>query len=149
VGAVRWSYQGEWVPHPVAGLTTTLPVGVVAADGAREVARVRWGFPVGTGRPVGNCRDDLLEESPMWAKLFGQSHGLFVASGIYEMAKHADGTKRSGWFRRAEGNPIVMPGLIAERSVKYGDDPRVKRPCGGIITTEPSPFCAGFHVRQV
>ncbi len=148
-GAVRWAYEGEWIPHPVVRLTTTLPVAVVADDGAREVARVRWGFPVGGGRPVGNCRDDRLQDSRMWAAMFGKQHGLFVATGIYEMTKDADGTKRSWWFRRADGQPIVMPGLVSRKKVQVGDEPPVERLCGGIVTTEPSPFFGGFHNRQV
>ncbi len=148
-GAVRWAYDGEWIPHPVVRLTTTLPVAVTADDGQREVARVRWGFPIGGGRPVGNCRDDRLLESRMWASMFGKQHCMFVSTGIYEMTKDAGGTKRSWWFRRTDGKPIIMPGLVATKSIQYGDDPPVERLCGGIITTEPSPFFAGFHKRQV
>ncbi len=147
-GAIRWAYEGEWVPHPVVRLTTTLPVAVTADDGARQIVRARWGFPVGGGRPVGNCRDDRLTESRMWASMYGKSHCLFVATGIYEMTKDAAGNKHSWWFRRSDGHPIVMPGLVSERSVRYGDEPPVKRLCGGIITTEPSPFFGAFHNRQ-
>lgn len=148
-GAVRWAYEGEWVPHPVVRLTTTLPVAVNGEDGVREIVRARWGFPVGPGRPVGNCRDDRLTESRMWASMYGKSHCLFVATGIYEMTTDAAGKKHSWWFRRSDGHPIVMPGLVSERSVQVGDGAPVKRLCGGIITTEPSPFFGAFHNRQV
>lgn len=149
LGAVRWAYEGEWVPHPVVRLTTTLPVAVTAEDGLREVTRARWGFPVGGGRPIGNCRDDKLTESRMWSSMFGTSHCMFASTGIYEMTKDAAGRKHSWWFRRTDGHPIVMPGLVAERKVQYGDEEPLKRLCAGIITTEPSPFFAAFHNRQV
>lgn len=142
-GAIRWAYEGEWVPHPVVRLTTTLPVAITADDGAREVQRVRWGFPVGP-RPVGNARDDKLEQSPLWSKMLGTGHALFVATGIYEMIRGADGHKRSYWFRRRDGQPIVMPGLVAPRNA--GGEERL---CGAIITTMPNAFFSRYHARQV
>lgn len=142
LGAVRWSYEGEWVPHPVVRLTTTLPVAVTADDGAREVVRARWGFQVGP-RPVGNARDDKLEASPMWSKMLGDGHCLVASTGIYEMADLGEG-KQAYWFRRRDGTPIVMPGLCQVRSVK-GEE----RLCAAIVTTEPEPFFRRFHNRQV
>lgn len=142
-GSIRWAYDGEWIPHPVVRLTTTLPVAVTAADGEREVQRVRWGFPVGP-RPVGNARDDKLQTSPLWSPMLGTGHALFVTTGIYEMVKDASGTKRSYWFRRRDGQPIVMPGLVAERTVK-GES----RLCGAIVTTEPNALFKRYHPRQV
>lgn len=148
LGAVRWAYDGEWVPHPVVRLTTTLPVAVTAADGVREVVRARWGFPVGAGRPVGNCRDDRLHESRMWASMYGKSHCLFAATGIYEMTQQG-GKKQSWWFRRRDGRPIVMPGLVSERTIRHADGTTSRRLCAGIITTAPSAFFSRFHDRQV
>ncbi len=142
-GSVRWAYEGEWVPHPVVRLTTTLPAAVTADDGKREVQRVRWGFPVGS-RPVGNARDDKLSTSPLWSPMLGTGHALFVSTGIYEMVKASDGTKRSYWFRRVDGKPMVMPGLVAPRNVK-GET----RLCGAIITTEPNALFGQYHSRQV
>ncbi len=144
-GAIRWAYEGEWVPHPVVRLTTTLPVAVNGEDGAREVQRVRWGFPVGP-RPVGNARDDRLQSSPMWSRMLGerQHHALFVSTGIYEMVKDEHGDKQAYWFRRRDGTPIVMPGLVGARNVK-GEE----RLCGAIITTEPNALFGQYHSRQV
>lgn len=141
-GAIRWAYDGEWIPHPVVRLTTTLPVAVTAQDGVREVQRVRWGFPVGP-RPVGNARDDKLQQSPLWSKMLGTGHALFVTTGIYEMIQTPTG-KRSYWFRRRDGNPIVMPGLVAPRSIKEEE-----RFCGAIITTQPNALFGRYHQRQV
>ncbi len=142
LGAVHWRYDGDWIPHPVVRLTTTLPVAVEQEDG-RAIVRARWGFPVGAGRPVGNCRDDRLTDSRMWASMFGTSHCLFAATGVYEMVR--DGSKKtSWWFRRVDGDPIVMPGLIGERTV-HGEN----RLCAAIVTTEPSAFFGRFHDRQV
>lgn len=144
LGATRWKYEGEWIPHPVVRLTTTLPAAVTTEDGEREVVRVRWGFPVGP-RPVGNARDDRLQESPMWSKMLGtqKHHALFVTTGIYEMIK-TDAGKQSYWFRRRDGRPIVMPGLVGPRNL-HGED----RLCGAIITTDPNQFFAQYHNRQV
>jgi len=141
-GAIRWAYEGEWVPHPVVRLTTTLPVAVTAEDGVREVRRARWGFPVGP-RPVGNARDDRLRDSPLWSRLLGEGHALFVTTGVYEMVGDSGG-KRSYWFRRRDGRPIVMPGLVAPRDVQ-GE----KRLCGAIVTTQPNRFFGRYHDRQV
>ncbi|MGB1585639.1 MAG: SOS response-associated peptidase family protein [Thermoplasmatota archaeon] len=141
-GAIRWAYEGEWVPHPVVRLTTTLPAAVTAEDAVREVQRIRWGFPVGP-RPVGNARDDKLEASPLWSKMLGVSHALFVSTGIYEMIQTPQG-KQSYWFRRRDGNPIVMPGLVGERTLKDR-----KTLCGAIITTTPNDLFARYHPRQV
>lgn len=141
--AVRWAYDGEWIPHPVVRLTTTLPVAVTADDGVREIQRVRWGFPVGP-RPVGNARDDKLQTSPLWSRMLGEGHALFVTTGIYEMVKGDDGATQSYWFRRRDRRPIVMPGLVAPRSIK-GEE----RLCGAIITTEPNHLFGRYHGRQV
>lgn len=141
-GAVRWAYEGEWIPHPVVRLTTTLPVAVTGEDGEREVRRVRWGLPVGP-RPVGNARDDRLKSSPMWSRMLGSGHALFVATGIYEMIK-TDAGKQSYWFRRRDGRPIVMPGLVQARRVHDAE-----RLCGAIITTTPNGLFGRYHDRQV
>lgn len=142
LGARRWAYDGDWIPHPVVRLTTTLPVAVNAPDGERDVVRARWGFPVGP-RPVGNARDDKLASSPMWSKMLGNSPCLLAATGIYEMIK-TDAGKQAYWFRRRDGRPIVMPGLCRERTLH-------ERPtlCAAIVTTEPNPFFARYHARQV
>lgn len=141
-GAIRWAYEGEWIPHPVVRLTTTLPAAVTAEDGVREIQRIRWGFPVGP-RPVGNARDDKLQESPLWSKMLGTGHALFVSTGIYEMIQTPHG-KQSYWFRRRDGQPIVMPGLVAERTLKDR-----KTLCGAIITSEPNALFGRYHARQV
>lgn len=138
----KWDYEGAWVPHPVVRLTTTLPVGVIK-DGVRTGVRARWGFPVGPGRPIGNARDDKLTESPMWKSMLGRSHCLVVSTGIYEQAE-VDGVKRSLWFRRVDGRPIIMPGLAGLR--KFDGEDRL---CCAIITTTPNPFFGQFHDRQV
>lgn len=80
----------------------------------------------------------------MWSAMLGSGHALFVATGIYEMIKDASGVKRSYWFRRRDGQPIVMPGLVGERNLK-GES----RLCGAIITTEPNALFERYHARQV
>lgn len=138
----RWAYEGEWIPHPVVRLTTTLPVGVNDAAG-RKIVRARWGFDVGAGRPIGNARDDRLTESPMWRSMLGKSPCLFVSTGIYEQVKSPQ--KQSYWFRRVDGKPIVMPGLAGERKGAEGE----KRLCAAIVTTTPNRFFGQYHDRQV
>lgn len=144
LGAIRWAYEGEWIPHPVVRLTTTLPVAVNAKDGEREVVRARWGFNVGSGRPIGNARDDKLNVSRMWSSMLGKTPCLFASTGIYEMIKDSEGNKQSYWFRRTDQKPIVMPGLSGVRNVK---DSAVL--CGAIVTTEPNAFFKQYHNRQV
>ncbi len=139
--APRWDYEGEWIPHPVVRLTTTLPVAVNHDDG-RTIVRARWGFPVGAGRPIGNARDDRLTSSRMWSSLLGKTPCLVAATGVYEMVKGDD--KLAYWFRRVDGRPMVMPGLAGTRKVQ--DEPRL---CVAIVTTEPNQFFGRFHNRQV
>jgi putative SOS response-associated peptidase YedK len=136
----RWD-AGDWVPHPVVRLTTTMPI-AVDRDGVRTAIRARWGFPVGPGRPIGNARDDKLQVSPMWRAMLGKNHALVAATGIYEMTRD-EGTK-SWWFRRADGAPIVMPALVGVR--KFDG---VEKTCVTIVTTEPNAFFAAYHNRQV
>jgi putative SOS response-associated peptidase YedK len=137
----RWEYDGDWIPHPVVRLTTTLPVAVRRLDGD-AIVRARWGFPVGP-RPVGNARDDKLTTSPMWSQMLGSGHCLVATTGIYEMV-NAGGARRSFWFRRTDQKPIIMPGLAAERGVQ-GES----RLCCAIVTTQPNAFFGRFHDRQV
>lgn len=137
----RWEYEGEWIPHPVVRLTTTLPV-AVNKEGDRAIVRARWGFNVGAGRPIGNARDDRLLESRLWANLLGKSPCLIPATAIYEQVREPK--KTSYWFRRRDQKPIVMPGLCGERAVN--DE---KQLCCAIVTTAPNEFFGSFHDRQV
>ena len=137
----RWKYEGEWIPHPVVRLTTTLPIAINEPDG-RSIVRARWGFDVGAGRPIGNARDDRLTESRMWSSMLGKLPCLFAATAIYEQIREPE--KISYWFRRRDQKPIVMPGLASERG--KGDD---KQWCAAIITTKPNDFFQQFHDRQV
>jgi putative SOS response-associated peptidase YedK len=141
LGIGKWEYDGDWIPHPVVRLSTTLPVGVNRGK-ERAIVRARWGFDVGSGRPVGNARDDRLLESRLWSSLLGKSPCLFVTTGIYEMIKEPK--KTSYWFRRVDRKPIVMPGLCGER----GADGE-KRLCAAIVTTKPNRFFGEYHDRQV
>lgn len=143
LSAKEWRFGMEWIPRPVCRLTTTLPVGVL--DETLDdivVEPARWGFPVGP-RTVGNARDDKLQTSPMWSAMLGRSHCLVATSGIYEMVRDGD-EKTSYWFRRRDQKPIVMPGLISERTVK-GE----QKTCVAIVTTEPNEFFGQYHGRQV
>ena len=142
LGAIRWEFEGDWIPHPVVRLTTTLPV-AVNKDGDRVIVRARWGFDVGAGRPIGNARDDKLLESRLWGSMLGKTPCLFASTGIYEQVKTDEG-KLNYWFRRRDEKPIVMPGLSGERMAK--DE---KRLCAAIVTTEPNSFFGQFHNRQV
>jgi putative SOS response-associated peptidase YedK len=137
----RWEYASDWIPHPVVRLTTTLPVAVNRAEGV-TIVQARWGFEVGAGRPIGNARDDRLQESRLWSSMLSKSPCLIASTGIYEMIKKPE--KTSYWFRRQDQKPIVMPGLAGERNIK-GE----KRLCAAIITTEPNKFFGQFHNRQV
>ncbi len=138
----KFDYEGNWIPHPVVRLTTTLPV-AINRDGERVAVRARWGFPIGGGRPVGNSRDDKLEVSPMWKSMLAKSPCLVAATGVYEQAV-VDGEKRNLWFRRRDGKPIVMPGFAAPRT--FDGEARL---CCSIITTEPNKYFGRFHPRQV
>lgn len=142
LAAIRWKYEGEWIPHPAVRLTTTLPV-AVNEDDERVITRARWGFDIGGGRPVGNARDDKLRESGLWSSMLGKTPCLFAATGIYEQIKSKTG-KRSYWFRRRDQKPIVMPGLSGVRKTK-GE----ARLCAAIVTTAPNRFFSQYHNRQV
>jgi putative SOS response-associated peptidase YedK len=115
--AEEWRFGMEWIPRPFCRLTTTLPVGFLHEESdAIVVEAARGGFPFGP-RTVGNARDDKLRISPMWSAMLGRSHCLVVTSGISEMVRDGD-QKTSYWFRRKDQKPIVMSGLLGERSIK-------------------------------
>jgi putative SOS response-associated peptidase YedK len=137
----KWEFEGTWAPRPVVRLTNALPAAVRRGKGV-AIVRARWGIPVGPTRVVGNARDDRLIESPMWARMLGRQPCLMVATDIFEQVREP--AKQAYAFRRADGKPIVMPGLFDERAVK-GE----KRICCAIVTTEPNEFFARFHDRQV
>lgn len=141
--ATKWDYDGQWIPHPVVRLTTTLPI-AIQKGGERPIVRARWGFPVSGGRPVGNARDDRLLESPMWKSMLGKSPCLVATTGVYEMVE-VGGKKQSLWFRRQDHKPIVMPGLCAPRKMDEGE----ARLCCAIVTTAPNKLFGRFHDRQV
>lgn len=121
----RWEYEGDWIPHPVVRLTTNLPVAVNKPAG-RTVVSARWGFDVGSGRPIGNARDDRLLESPMWKGMVAKSPCLFVSTGIYEMIQEPVKAKQA---------TLGGAGGGAASSAPRGAAPRL---LGGEAATAPS-----------
>ena len=137
----RWEFEGPWNGRPVVRLTNRVPAARMEA-GEVVVRDMRWGFPVGPSRPVGNARDDRLLESPLWSGLLKTGRCLIPATSIFELIREP--AKQPYAFRPLAGKVMVMPGLSGERAAKEG-----KKLCAAIVTTQPNEFFARFHDRQV
>jgi putative SOS response-associated peptidase YedK len=96
----------------------------------------RWSWAGAGGKPVYNFRSDGRE--------FSSGRCLIVADGFYEFTAPADPKqkRKDRWlFTPADGQPIAIAGLV--RSV-----PEVGE-AFTMLTTEPGPDVAAYHIRQV
>ncbi|MGB0652636.1 MAG: SOS response-associated peptidase [Thermoplasmatota archaeon] len=118
-----------------------LPV-VAHQGGRREIIVARWGFPIPQRwNGVFNTRVENLDK-PMWAGMWKESRCAFVVRGFYEWQKTPDG-KVPFFIHRADGEPMVLGGLVGERNVK-GET----KPCFSAMTCPPNQVMAPVHDRM-
>src|SRR3982751_5695778 len=129
----------EGLPNPEPRdirITDPAPIVRPSADGAFDLVVRRWSWPGQGGKPVYNFRSDGRE--------FSSGRCLVIADGFYEFTAPADPKqkRKDRWlFTQADGQPIAIAGLV--RSV-----PEVGE-AFTMLTTEPGPDVAAYHIRQV
>jgi putative SOS response-associated peptidase YedK len=90
-----------------------------------------------------NARADRLEESRMWSRMFGKSHGVAPVSYILEWSDIGDGVKRPYRIERTDGAAMAVPALVGP----YLED-RAQRGFA-LVTVPPNDFVSFFHDRVV
>jgi putative SOS response-associated peptidase YedK len=106
------------------------------APGSYELLVRRWSWPGPGGKPVYNFRSDGRE--------FSSGRCLIVADGFYEFTAPADPKqkRKDRWlFTSATGEPFAIAGLV-RTTPEVGE-------AYTMLTTEPGPDVAAYHVRQV
>ena len=134
-------YKIVWkdADRPIVRPHTGLPV-LRLADGKPVVERHVFGFS--KKYSSFNARADRLEESNMWMKMFGKSHGVAPVSYILEWADMGDG-KKPYRIERADGAAMAVPALVGG----YWEDRKER--AFALVTVEPNGFFAKFHDRMV
>ncbi len=139
-GALR-GYQVvfEDADRPFVRPHTGLPV-LTIRDGVPDVHRHVFGF---TKRFSSfNARSEKLEESKMWSKMFGKSHGVAPVSYILEWGDIGHG-KQPFRIERADGAAMAVPALVGG----YWEDKGVD--AFTLVTIAPNRFVATFHDRTI
>lgn len=138
-----YKVQFEDADRPYVRPHTGLPV-LRIQDGAPNVHRHVFGFT----RKFSsfNARDDKLEESKMWSKMFGKEghHGVAPVSYILEWGDLNDGQgKRPFRIERADGAAMCVPALVGGYWEEKGTD------AFSLVTIAPNAFVATFHGRMI
>ena len=131
----------EDADRPFVRPHTGLPVLTVDAGGPR-VDRHVFGF---TRRFASfNARDDRLDSSKMWSRMFGHAghHGVAPVSYILEWGDLGDG-KRPFRIERADGAVMCVPALVGGYWEKKGER------AFSLVTIAPNRFVAAFHDRMI
>jgi putative SOS response-associated peptidase YedK len=132
--------------------TTTIDT-IVANDGKRQLARMRWGLlPSWWSKPLKdlrlatfNARAETVAEKPMFRAAFKRTRCLIPVSGYYEW-QDAHGGKQPWYFTARDGSPaLTMAGLWDEWHDKASGE--TLESCTMIIT-EPNKFVAEVHDRM-
>lgn len=123
-------------PRDIA-ITDPGPIVRAASEpGSYELVVRRWSWPGPGGRPVYSFRSEGRE--------FGSGRCLILADGFYEFTAPADPRRKrkDRWlFRAASGEMIGIAGLLR-------DAPGIGE-AFTMLTAEPGPDVAPYHVRQV
>ena len=129
-------------------------------DGRRVLERMRWGivpaFHQGTIKQwraaTYNTRDDTVEKSGLWRKIWKRNRCLIPVSGFYEWY-HTPGAKKGTppqpyYFTDAHGAPALSIAGIFDRWNDPENEGREMLSCS-MLTTAPNPHIAKVHDRQV
>ena len=96
--------------------TTDIHV-VTAADGARRLGAMRWGFiphwykKPGDGPLLINARAETVAEKPAFRSACRERRCLIPMSGFYEWTKDEAGNRLPWYITRSDGEPMVMAGV--------------------------------------
>ena len=126
-----------------------VPIVRVNAQGARELAFVRWGLvprwakDPSIGARMINARGETLKEKPAFRTAFRRHRCLVPADGFYEWKSRGDGTKQPMRIAMRDGTPFAFAGLT-ERWL--GPDGEPLDTCV-IVTTDGDPAVAARAYR--
>ena len=76
---------------------------------ARSFA-MRWGYTLGSGRPVINARSETASQRPLFSEGMRSRRLLIPASGYYEWQRQ-NGQKRKFAIRRTDASALFMAGI--------------------------------------
>jgi putative SOS response-associated peptidase YedK len=133
---------------------------VLERDGKRVLERMRWGviagFHKGTIKQwkaaTYNTRDDTVEKSGLWRKIWKRNRCLIPVSGFHEWY-HTPGAKKGTppqpyYFSGPHGAPAQTIAAIFDRWNDPENEGRELLSCS-MMTTAPSAHVAKVHDRQV
>ncbi|MFO1283843.1 MAG: SOS response-associated peptidase [Burkholderiales bacterium] len=127
-----------------------VPIVRVNAQGARELAFVRWGLvprwakDPSIGARMINARGETLKEKPAFRTAFRRHRCLVPADGFYEWKSRGDGTKQPMRIAMRDGTPFAFAGLT-ERWL--GPDGEPLDTCV-IVTTDANVLLRPVHDRM-
>lgn len=107
----------EWRPRYNGAPTQRFPVLRVGADGARELALMRWGLIPSwardpkIGNSLINARAETVAEKPAFRAAFRSRRCLIPADGFYEWRRLAGGGKQPYRIGLSNGGPFSFAGL--------------------------------------
>ena len=132
-------------------------------DGRRVLERMRWGVVPSyhkgmiaewTKKKIStyNTRDDSVQKSGLWKRIWTRNRCLIPVSGFYEWY-HTPGAKKgtppqSYYFTDAHGAPALTIAGIFDRWNNPENEGRELLSCS-MMTTGPSAHLAKVHDRQV
>jgi putative SOS response-associated peptidase YedK len=139
-------------PAPHYNVTPGQDVAAVRVDrdGKRRLAVLRWGLvpfwakDAAIGRRLVNARLDSLSSKPAFREALTRRRCLIAASGFYEWADAAHGT-RQPFFVRPRGEPLLALAGLWERW--RSPDGTTLESCV-IVTTEANALLAPIHDRM-
>jgi putative SOS response-associated peptidase YedK len=123
-------------PREDIRITDRAPVVRWGGDAAELVQR-RWSWPGPGGKPVYNFRSDGRE--------FGTGRCLIVTDGFYEFTAPAEprpDKRKDKWLFTLRGEPWFCIAGLLRTTPDVGE-------AFTMLTTEPGPDVAPYHVRQV
>lgn len=119
-------------------------VAIVEDDVAgRRIVGAKWGLTVPwSPKPLINARAETAAEKAVFKKALRESRCLIPTTGFYEWRQ--EGSKKQPFlFRRPDGAPYALAGLIKTRKTEEGEVTECT-----ILTTDASKFVSRFHNRM-
>lgn len=118
---------------------------VVAGEGGRRYAPMRWGFiPHWYKAPNGgplliNARAETIAEKPAFRAACRERRCIIPAAGFYEWTRLEDGTKLPWYVQRKDGAPMAFAAIWQD----WGEI----GPTAAIVTTAANEAMAKIHHR--
>lgn len=134
---------------PNYNICPTNPVHVVtAAEGARHLVSMRWGFLPNwyhsetSGPLLINARAETLAQKPAFAEACRQRRCLIPATGFYEWTKDAGGNRLPWYIHATDDTPLAFAGIWQS----WGRQ-EPQKTCA-IVTTEANQSLGVIHHRM-